>query len=679
METRSAQDNATVLPPVGPDLAMLQSLEGYLDASRDDISPDGLLCQVCQRMMEYWVTRTADALHIRTPTLARPFNPWPLTDMRTSANAGCHICCLLHRTLQKKEADHYKTRTLELRPPQKSGQPGTYLGSVRLGPFESSAGEGLLDVTFLTSSQRIAEDAIRSNLPRSLDYNTTASRAAFRMAILWLNECMAHHDGCTERDDQKGFTPNRLLEIRRSGHSLPDSVTVHLRGKNDIRVLAGGQRPAYVTLGHLWGDVQPLKLEKANILRFLNGVTIECLPQTYRDAVIVTATLGFTWIWIDSLCIVQDSPQDWEIESQMMGRIYGDCTLNIAALSSIGCHGGLFSQRNAQAYRDCDLSVGADQFIRVKHSNFCSLGPEINAQGSPPKLLSRGWVMQEVTLSPRTLYYCGDIIFWECRSCIACEEHPVLDSSRKWDGKSNLMGKKAFQDMLASSRASRTVDFMAWYDLVKAYSATRFTYEKDRYYAFLGLARLLQKNTGMDMVAGLWTTHLLRELTWTSDAARSRQAWLPTWSWLSLDATVILAVSNDEIVDYAEIVKHPNPDTAFSDVTYLPASARSIEMRGPLLELEVRANTDSGLRRITSEWGEMDMLFDLDLDLKHGSAMCALALFRQMIMENTCLHGLLVRPSPAEPGYWVRVGTCYIDDPHVDKVKSTEFKHISLL
>jgi hypothetical protein len=46
------------------------------------------------------------------------------------------------------------------------------------------------------------------------------------------------------------------------------------------------------------------------------------MPATFFDATIITRELGYRYLWIDSLCIVQDFLEDWEAESQNMGNIY---------------------------------------------------------------------------------------------------------------------------------------------------------------------------------------------------------------------------------------------------------------------------------------------------------------------------------------------------------------------
>jgi hypothetical protein len=71
------------------------------------------------------------------------------------------------------------------------------------------------------------------------------------------------------------------------------------------------------------------------------------LPRTFRDAVEVTRGLGYEYIWIDSLCIVQDDPKDWKEEAPRMALVYGIAVCSIMAMDSENYEGGLLAQTNA--------------------------------------------------------------------------------------------------------------------------------------------------------------------------------------------------------------------------------------------------------------------------------------------------------------------------------------------
>ncbi len=688
MRTRSKRDYVIVLPPRAPEPATLQLLQRYLDASRNTASPTGNVCALCQRMMEFWLSRTATSFQVRKPTCASSFKHRTLNQMYASARKGCRLCSVLHRKLRwalalpsLRSVDSYSTLTLDLTLPTHS-KPGyaTDLGSINLARSASSSGYYLLNVQLWTPSHRAYAHIATSTIPKTLQYVSTANGAAFHLARSWLKRCITHHGGCTVQSHEPVFVPSRLLEIGWRQQDGSAALTVRLRAKSDVLRLQAGQTPTYVALSHQWGDSQPLKLSKDTRSQLEAGLPIDYLPKTFRDAVIVTATLGFLRIWIDSLCIAQDSPEDWEVEAQLMGHVYSNCTLNLAALDAHNCHQGLFSRRDTHSFRSYNVRTTTGDIVRVSHGHVGN-GPERQGLHYPlPGLLSRGWVVQEVTLSPRTLYYCSDMLYWECRSCIACESYPALSKTRTWLH-SSQMGKKWFQEMLAPENESGPAAPSNGASLAARYWKTCVTYPKDRYYTFLGLAEIVQKSRGKPMVAGLWTADLVFELAWATKwfMATDRQPWMPTWSWLSLNTKVhLVSCRNDYPAarDWAQILRIPDPDIQFSEHVPVTATARSIQLRAPLLRLPSWQNPQGNCRRhIECDWG--NIMFSFDMRADDGVELYVLALFQGREKD---FYGLLITPSPEAPEYWVRVGCCHGDtNARFDVLRATESRVVALI
>jgi hypothetical protein len=96
----------------------------------------------------------------------------------------------------------------------------------------------------------------------------------------------------------------------------------------------------YVALSYCWGGVQAVKLLVSNFKDMVSRIPSE-LPKTIQDAFTITRRLGIRFIWVDSLCIIQDSEKDWITEAALMGRVYKNCFCCIAASgatdSSKGC------------------------------------------------------------------------------------------------------------------------------------------------------------------------------------------------------------------------------------------------------------------------------------------------------------------------------------------------------
>lgn len=137
--------------------------------------------------------------------------------------------------------------------------------------------------------------------------------------------------GHTER-----HLPTRLIDVGK----YDGEVTLRLSG-------CLPQNPQYLTLSHCWGNYVIEKLTIVNLVSMLDRIPAEALNQTFRDAFTVTRKLGLRYIWIDSLCIIQDSFEDWVKEVTQMSKAYSCSFLNIAALDAPdGC---FFSGRNPVA------------------------------------------------------------------------------------------------------------------------------------------------------------------------------------------------------------------------------------------------------------------------------------------------------------------------------------------
>ncbi|ORY13348.1 heterokaryon incompatibility, partial [Clohesyomyces aquaticus] len=94
-----------------------------------------------------------------------------------------------------------------------------------------------------------------------------------------------------------------------------------------------GQTGCYVALSHCWGSPEnhPLETTKENYGERLAGVPLENLPKTFRGVVKITNHIGVKYLWIDSLCIIQDDTEDWKQEAAKMGAVYEYARLTIAA------------------------------------------------------------------------------------------------------------------------------------------------------------------------------------------------------------------------------------------------------------------------------------------------------------------------------------------------------------
>jgi len=109
-----------------------------------------------------------------------------------------------------------------------------------------------------------------------------------------------------------------------------------------------GERASYIALSHCWGNTHnQVKTLKSNIQKRKHEICWDELNQSYKDAISLTRRLGFNFLWIDSLCIVQDDPDDWEQQSARMSSIYENSFLTICATRAKDGDSGLFCDRRS--------------------------------------------------------------------------------------------------------------------------------------------------------------------------------------------------------------------------------------------------------------------------------------------------------------------------------------------
>ncbi|KAE9371084.1 HET-domain-containing protein [Stipitochalara longipes BDJ] len=164
-----------------------------------------------------------------------------------------------------------------------------------------------------------------------------------------------------------------------------------------------GQKGRYTALSHCWGASSIIRTVKLNYFQHQSSISIAAMSQTFQDAIVVTRRLNIPYLWIDSLCIIQDSAEDWQSESVTMDSIYQNAEVTVAALAASDGSGGCFRPTVAHRIRPC--SKGNRWHVH-------------NAIIAP--LNSRGWILQETMLSTRVLMYRDTELRWACLETRAC-------------------------------------------------------------------------------------------------------------------------------------------------------------------------------------------------------------------------------------------------------------------
>ncbi|KAH8666791.1 heterokaryon incompatibility protein-domain-containing protein [Xylariales sp. PMI_506] len=322
-------------------------------------------------------------------------------------------------------------------------------------------------------------------IPGRLVDMDSSSPASFGRINRWLAECDKFH----KCKPQNTPLPTRILEV---GSSDDDSVTL----VDGAEILA-----PFLALSHRWGTSHRITLTKDNIISFKSGIALEALPKTFLDAVNIARALDVRYLWIDSLCIIQDDPDDWEREAARMADVYANAYLTIAASFSEDDSSGCFPPWSVRAKSDgvstdiqshgfppiyahasplidmkprpnsepgtasylakcqftllnytkstgnlaADITISKEWMpssLLSKPTSYLipSFGRPFDAPGLQP-LAQRGWTLQERILAPRMLHFCPDQMYFEC-----------LIGQLAEDGSRIVCHDKKFEHLLATQR-----------------------------------------------------------------------------------------------------------------------------------------------------------------------------------------------------------------------------------
>jgi hypothetical protein len=368
-------------------------------------------------------------------------------------------------------------------------------------------------------------------------HSTANSEACFDLAEKWLKNCLSNHTSSCPYDAVTSL-PTRVLDVGPD----PDS--------NQVRAFeTKGQKGSWVALSHCWGRIARFVTETATLQQRTEGIALSELPETFLDAVIITRKLGYRYLWIDSLCILQDSRQDWMVESRRMQEYYSGSVLTIASDLASGDHESFLDHRRSPTKW---LKIPFSTKTTAKSSHVY-IFRDVKAQGAdldPTPLNIRGWTLQEDILSPRTLHYTTAELVFECQRCRYAE----TDATPQGYTDSEAMGsiKRFFlkpESGLEDPLLLRYPHFMSyyeamprWYRLFENYCTRLLTFESDRLAAIAGLAKEFQRQTTISYKAGIWLDHC--GLLWAVNG-RGRMPTkykAPSWSWAALDTNFYLGL-----------------------------------------------------------------------------------------------------------------------------------------
>ena len=339
---------------------------------------------------------------------------------------------------------------------------------------------------------------------------------------------------------QSTFTPNRLIHVSGEGSDL------------QLRLIdvEAGQHLEYSTLSYCWGAEQKSQTIRTNIVGYKSSIDMASLPQTLKDAVYVTWKLRIFHIWIDSLCIIQDDPEDKTIQIAQMPKIFASSKLTISTSRALFAGEGFLHDRMPTNQPDFVFKLPYRLPSNGDLGNIILTSPAPELSDS--LLLSRAWAYQEHLMSPRILDWSGKQLTWTCPD--AAQSQGYLDGGSVDGGlRVEHSLRSAFLDMSLPKPKQRfqwrnieAIKF--WHNAVLGYTEKELTIQSDRALAIAGIAELCGNACGQKYLAGHWMLDWFKEyfvasLMWSM---KDRPARLlrpttlqgPSWSWTAVNGPI---------------------------------------------------------------------------------------------------------------------------------------------
>ena len=371
----------------------------------------------------------------------------------------------------------------------------------------------------------------------------------------WLDNCLQNHPSCSAENESESWVPTRLIEIK-PGVSDGTPITRLCLNPNLL-----GQK--YMTLSHCWGPnpaMVGLITTIDNIRRLEESIPWDKLSKTFQDAIILTLKLGINYLWIDSLCIIQQCPEDWIREAKEMQRVYYNSFLNIAATAAEDGRRGCFFDRLSRFMEPLAISLTIEQGSEPETLFPFIEDPPLECGLARQPLIRRCWVMQERILAPRVLHFTDEQLIWECNerqsfeAGFCCTGHILVKLHFKLDAPRRslrgIQGSSSFADYFDSSDEDEEMPlpydprgFQAWSEIVHDYSAASLTNFSDKLVALNGVAERMKIQLNDEYFWGLWRNQLTESLLWKvtrpENAIPPQEHIAPTWSWASINGSSI--------------------------------------------------------------------------------------------------------------------------------------------
>jgi hypothetical protein len=374
-------------------------------------------------------------------------------------------------------------------------------------------GRPLHPTLFTTNDDMVAEIVTA----RELDNEVNTARAS-KQIHTWLTQC-DHHQKCGPIEPF--LLPSRVIEVGPEGH--PEFPRLFE---------AKGAVDYYAALSYCWGFDQTGLTTINNIDSRLQRLDMSTLSRSIQDAITTTRKIGIKYLWIDALCIIQDSIDDKVIELASMCRTYQHATVTIVAASANSANQGFLEDRNPPKPSSQIPFWSPDGKL-----SSVSLRLEDRYDDEREPINTRAWTLQEQLLSPRLLIYATHTLQYHC------QQYTVnLGNSINIPAGSITRRLPRFSDSPSNNLNVQDIG-RVWGDIITMYSQRHLSYLEDKLTALAGIAEAFSSKANTKYLAGLWSGGSLpRLLLWRvlqpKNYAPISLYTAPSWSWASINSPV---------------------------------------------------------------------------------------------------------------------------------------------
>lgn len=634
-----------------------------------------LVCDACwaeifntDAIQSFWVQKTYDFCYTTT---------W--TRIVDSAESACNWCAFLASILPSPETSQWPS----------TWTPTTELLVVLEQAYSiiNSSPQGLNHCQIRFSSEATSIDW-HVELDLSVDdtdksagivtarplQSKVNSADAYSQVFQWLAACKEHLE-CGGVSLSANL-PSRVIEV-----APADSL-----GVPRLRSTTGLKGP-YLALSYCWGSKQSYILTTKNIEVLMRELNLEFLPRTILDAIEITKTLGFEYLWVDALCIMQDSAgvaerHDMNQELTTMDQVYKNAVMTIVAACVPSVEHGFLKDRpgSGRSCFDIPCRLGPEHFFVAhvqEHMMYDDKSEPIN---------TRAWTFQEQLLSPRLLIYASHTLQWQCRT-LTCN----LGASYHAPNPSAAPRLPLVQTLLLDrperepKNHQHSPDFphpilQHWLRIVTEYSLRKSSLSSDKLSALSALALSYSPIFGPEYFAGIWATSAVQQLCWCAPDirlffTRPPRYRAPSWSWAALDgrvyfpsflqennASVCVPYHRFKIVEWQ--IRPKTASLAYGEVTAgnlivttVLRAATFDPSNSPSIGFEAAPSlADTGL--IQTAQGYSDTVEDNFI-----RPVRCLAMYRNNRPSPPEIGGLMLVESSEHSGFFRRMGSCTAELP----------------